>query len=556
MARYHLGRAFALLALSLPSVAAAQMPRQPLPAKLDPRPTQGAITIEDLMTRLYQFADDSMGGRATGTVYHEKATAYIAREVERLGLQPAGDNGSFFQDLPMYRRSYEPGSSLLVATQRYRLGEHFVPMVARGAKPRLVSGAVDVVLGGVHGDSSTWISAAEARGKLVVFKPNPRQLQLNMRFLAITPDSRFAESAGIVIPAWDQLAPNFRARMSQPSLVMLGGDEEELELPPALIASTELVNALLAVAGGRVGMGIHFEQSKAPARNVVAVLPGRDPALRGQYVALGAHSDHDPLESRGVDHDSLRAVNFARNQLTIANDGRRPGPSEMAQLRVDLDSLRALRPARRDSVKNGADDDGSGSMVLLELAEAFATAPQKPRRSVLFVWHAAEEIGLLGAAHWTENPTVPLDSVVAQLNMDMVGRGMEGDIAGGGPQYLQLVGSRRLSRELGNLVEDVNARREHRFAFDYSFDADGHPERIYCRSDHAMYARYGIPVTFFHTGLHHDYHQVTDEPQYIDYRKMFNVAGLIYDVARELGNRDQRPKLDGPKPDPRAACRQ
>lgn len=555
MARYILGRAVALLALTVPAALAAQMPQQTLPPKMDPQPTQGAITVEDLMTRLYQFADDSMGGRATGTVYHEKATAYLAREAERLGLQPAGDNGSYFQDLPMVRRGYEPGSSVMVASRRFVLGEHFVPMVARGATPRLAT-AAEVVVGGVHGDSSTWISAEAARGKLVVFRPNARQLQLNMRFLAITADSRFADAAGVVVPAWDQLAPNFRARMAQPSMAMLSGDESSEQLPPALIASSEMVEALLAAAGQRVGMNIRYTESKAPARNVVAVLPGRDPALRGQYVALGAHSDHDPLESRGLDHDSLRAVNFARNQLTIANNGQRPGAAETARLSVNLDSLRAQRPTRRDSIKNGADDDGSGSVVLLELAEAFATAAEKPRRSLLFVWHAAEELGLLGANHWTENPTVPLDSVVAQLNMDMVGRGMEGDIAGGGPQYLQLVGSRRLSRELGDLVEDVNARREHRFRFDYSFDADGHPERIYCRSDHAMYARYGIPVTFFHTGLHHDYHQVTDEPQYIDYRKMFNVAGLIYDVARELGNRDARPKLDGPKPDPRAACRQ
>jgi hypothetical protein len=323
-----------------------------------------------------------------------------------------------------------------------------------------------------------------------------------------------------------------------------------------LIASNEMVDALIAGAGRRAGLNLRYEVTQAAARNVIAVLPGSDPALRGQYVALGSHTDHDPLVARGVDHDSLRAFGFARERVARATGARRPTPQQLAGVKVNVDSLRALRPARSDSIKNGADDDGSGTVVMLELAEAFAAMPVKPKRSLLFVWHAAEEIGLRGADHFTANPTVPMDSIVAQLNMDMVGRGGADDIAGGGPDYIQLVGSRRLSRELGDLVEAVNARQSQPFKFDYSFDADGHPERIYCRSDHAMYARYGVPVTFFHTGLHPDYHQVTDEPQYIDYPKMARIAMLVHDVTVELANRAQRPRLDGPKPDPAAACRQ
>ena len=121
------------------------------------------------------------------------------------------------------------------------------------------------------------------------------------------------------------------------------------------------------------------------------------------------------------------------------------------------------------------------------------------------------------------------DSIVAQLNMDMVGRGAAADIPGGGPNYLQLVGSRRLSTELGDIVEQVNREGNHNLKFDYSIDADGHPANIYCRSDHYEYARYGIPITFFTTGLHSDYHQVSDEPQYIDYVHMSRVANLVAD---------------------------
>jgi hypothetical protein len=152
---------------------------------------------------------------------------------------------------------------------------------------------------------------------------------------------------------------------------------------------------------------------------------------------------------------------------------------------------------------------------------------------------------------------------VAQLNMDMVGRGAATDITGekkeggltrGGPGYVQLVGSRRLSTELGDLIEEVNRSGKLGLNFDYSMDANGHPQNIYCRSDHYEYARYGIPIVFLTTGGHADYHQVTDEPQYIDYNRMARVAALVHDAAWTLANLDHRVVVDKPKPDPHGAC--
>ncbi|WKW11669.1 M20/M25/M40 family metallo-hydrolase [Pseudogemmatithrix spongiicola] len=539
--------------VAVPALLSAQ--NGALPMKLAPRPTTGPITVADLMTRLYRVADDSMGGRPTGSEGHVKVTQYIADELRRLGLRPAGDNGTYFQDIGMERRGFSATSAVSVGSRSFQIGDDFVPILARGGRAR-ASTAADIVIGGTHGDSTTWISAEAARGKLVVMRPNPRRLQLDQRFMAFGPGSRFADAAAVVLPVLPQLAAPARRQLAQPSLVMGGGARMGAEVPPTLLASPEMAQALMGAAGQSATLALRFEVTPAPGRNVIAVLSGRDPALRGQYVALGAHTDHDPLVPYGVDHDSLRAFNLARERMLRELGERRATPQQLANIRVDVVAARGGRPARTDSIKNGADDDGSGTVTLLELAEAFATAPQKPRRSLLFVFHVAEEIGLLGADYFTEHPTVPLDSVVAQLNMDMVGRGGVDDIAGGGPGYLQLVGSRRLSRELGDLVEEVNRRQPQPFTFDYGFDADGHPERIYCRSDHAMYARYGVPVTFFHTGLHHDYHQVTDEPQYIDYEKMARIATLIHDVTLELGNRAERPKLDGPKPDPNAACKQ
>jgi Zn-dependent M28 family amino/carboxypeptidase len=175
---------------------------------------------------------------------------------------------------------------------------------------------------------------------------------------------------------------------------------------------------------------------------------------------------------------------------------------------------------------------------------------------MLFVSHPGEEKGLWGSQWFTDHPSVPRDSVVAQLNMDMVGRGKPTDAMGRGPNNIQLIGVRRLSTQLGDLIDSVNAGRTPHMDDDSTFDANGHPANRYCRSDHAMYARYGIPIAYFSLGYHTDYHQVTDEPQYIDYEHMARVAQFVHDVAQGIANRRDRLVVDKPKPDPRGACRQ
>ena len=206
-----------------------------------------------------------------------------------------------------------------------------------------------------------------------------------------------------------------------------------------------------------------------------------------------------------------------------------------------------IRPPRRDSIRNGADDDGSGSMAVLEIAEAIAAMPVKPKRSMIFAWWTAEEDGLVGSRWWTDNPTVPLNQVVSNINMDMIGRGRAEDVPGGGPDFLGLLGADRLSTTLGERVQAVNKQQPNPLRLDNRFDwpiAWPGYNNIYGRSDHANFARYNIPIVFFFTGLHADYHQVTDEPQYIDYPHYSKIVNFVKDLTIDVANLPQRPKVD------------
>jgi hypothetical protein len=317
--------------------------------------------------------------------------------------------------------------------------------------------------------------------------------------------------------------------------------------------------ATMAVgAAGRTVTGAYEfgeRPTEAPARNVIGVLRGSDPALRGQYVVVSAHNDHVGM-TQPVDHDSVRAFNRVMRPAGANDDPDPPTAEQQARITVLRDSLRrAHGGVRMDSVMNGADDDGSGTVALLEIAESLASGPH-PRRSILFMSHTAEEKGLFGSEWFTDHPTLPRDSIVAALNMDMVGRGRPEEVRGGGPYAIQMIGSRRLSTQLGALIDSLNAGRPNRMAVDYSWDAAGHPANRYCRSDHFMYARYGIPITYFSAGYHVDYHQVGDEPQYIWYDHMAHIAEFVRDVAAAVANRPQRLVVDGPRQNPNAPCRQ
>jgi hypothetical protein len=554
-----------------PAAPAAEIvpaPDTKLPVKHTPEKTKADISVKDLMTRLYILADDSMGGREAGTIGNFKGTDYIAAEAKRMGLVPAGDSGTYFQTLPFKIRTSDSTSMLSAGGTPLAFGTEWVGSGNLSANmPDL-----QVVWGGTLGDSASLIAPEQATGKLVVFMlptgPNARRVTRGATRSAPT-----AAAVAVVVP--DMYLTFFK----RPTTFV----DDPSNAPPVAPKPTVLLTAASApkffdkpldsLTAGTAGkpaaldLKVNIAPVAFPARNVVGILPGSDPALKGQYVAIGGHNDHIGFNNRPVDHDSMRIFLHIVRPGGAEDGGTEATPEQQAQVNTALAAYRAAHPnsSRADSISNGADDDGTGSVSVLEIAENFSAMKKHPKRSVIFVWHVGEEKGLLGSAYFTDHPTVPRDSIVAQLNMDMVGRGDAWDITGkskdgqvlrGNPNYVQVVGSRRLSTELGDLIEKTNTEGKHGLAFDYSMDANGHPMNIYCRSDHYEYARYGIPIAFFTTGGHSDYHQVTDEPQYIDYERMMRVDQLVADIALRVANLDHRVVVDQPKPDPKGSCQQ
>ncbi|MBL0171119.1 MAG: M28 family peptidase [Gemmatimonadaceae bacterium] len=573
------------------------------PARVTPAPTKAAIDVRDLQIRLYQFADDSMMGRQVGRLGNKKGTDYIAAEVKRLGLLPAGDNGTYFQVLPYHLKKFTDHSRVTVDGNPLAWNVDVVAIPGARA-PRAFANA-EVIFGGTAGDTTSQISAAQAAGKFVVLLPaagsrgagGPQGPQAfggpggpgGGRGGQAPAPNRFADAAAVATIDLDNLTPAQRVALNEPTVASQGAGGRggppgggRGGAAPAPVDSIALLKAQLAALqpqaalritkaaaarlfarttfdgvavgakGGVVNASLDYVDLPTDfGRNVVAIIPGSDPVLKNQYVAIGGHNDHVGMTAAPVDKDSLKAFNDQRIRWQIANNMAQPTIEVTSRFRVNMDSIRKLYPKPRlDSINNGADDDGSGSMGVLEIAEAIANMKVKPKRSTLFVWHTGEEAGLVGSAFFTANPTVPLDSVVAQINIDMIGRGRAEDIPGGSDDYVGVVGSFFDSKDLGETVKAVNAKQAKPLTLDYKFDNPiewaGY-NNIYGRSDHFNYAKAGVPIAFFFTGLHGDYHQRSDEPEYIDYPHYAKIANYIKDIVVEVSN-GPRPQLNGTKP--------
>ncbi len=503
--------ALAALACS-PSAPEAAPPPAPVAAR-------DRITAADLRRDLYIFADDSFRGRRAGTDDAVRAARFLAQQAAAIGLEPAGDSGGYLQRVPLVREYLGRGSRVTITSAsgsvNLPVGPRLLPLLSLGQDvpaPRLDADG-DLIFGGygLAGD----LADRSVAGKVVVFVLGaPPSLDMAAR-AAVMRDHPLGERlaslvergpVGIIVIVQGALAEGMApaaAELSDTSVQLGDGAPPPVRsLPLVLEADVRGAAALLppgwpgmtsprGLDGRHMRAHIDLVSASLPAYNVVAVRRGGDPALRGTYVAFGAHLDHIGIQP--------------------ADNG--------------------------DSIANGADNDGTGSVALLAIARAAVAQRPPPRRSMLFVWHTGEELGLFGSEWFTSHPTVPIDSIVAQLNADMIGRN--------GRDSLYLVGPHAApngqSAVLGKIVDSVNAQLKRPFTIDREWDSPTHPEQIYYRSDHYNYAKNGVPVVFFTTGLHDDYHKVSDEAGKIEFEKVQRVASFIYDVGFAVADRTTRP---------------
>jgi hypothetical protein len=575
----------ALLIAGVAATLPAQNNSYGNPEKRAPKATSATISEADLMSRLYVFADDSMEGRNAPLASNARGTAYIVRELQRLKIAPAGLLGSYYQVLPYVSRSLSPRTSLTINSEPLRLGTDFT-VTSRGAT-KIIDSA-QVIFAGVSGNADQMILPEWATNRFVIVMPpatdsstagTGRGVGFGGRGggaggggTAVNVATRYAGAVAIATVVPDVNNPpatgGFGGRGGGRGGAAGGPQNVLNDLTAPRVAAQYYITPAAAAKllgrpvqgagpgtmGGLVNATVFYDDTDIPyAANVLAIIPGSDPALKNEYVVISAHNDHVGITgpnaqgaSTAVDHDSLRTARLALLRMQMQRGELVPNPPGTT-VSVNVDSLRRIRPARRDSIRNGADDDGSGSMGVLEIAEAIAAMPVKPKRSTIFAWWTAEEDGLVGSRWWTDNPTVPLNQVVTNINMDMIGRGRAEDVPGGGPDYLGYLGADRLSTAIGERVQAINKQQKTPMRMDNRFDWPitwpGY-NNIYGRSDHANFARYNIPIVFFFTGLHADYHQVTDEPQYIDYPHYNRIVNYVRDLAVDVANLPTRPKVD------------
>ena len=487
----------------------------------------GEISAEELRRDLYAFAADSMRGRETGTDDATRAARFLADRIERLGLEPGGDS-MYVQRVPLQREAF--GASSRIAVEEggratvLRIGADVVPLVnlGPGVPPARRAAYGDIVFAGygtaIAKPKRDDLAGLDLEGKVVVVVNGAPAGADSATRATLEAESAISDRLARILPQrpaavivlmageggelFAKLAPELERSVSQRS-AMTDIPESERPLPMIMLGAVRAGSPLLPrgwpaddkpqpLTGRRFSGRVVQERTNFTGYNVVGVIRGSDPTLSRTYVAVGAHYDHI-----GV----LPAVNG-------------------------------------DSIANGADDDGSGTVALLAVARALRQAEVKPKRSTIFVWHIGEEKGLLGSTWFVDHPTVPIDSIVAQLNADMIGRNEPSLLYTVGP----LSAPNGSSRRLGAIVDSVNAVQPVPFAINREWDSPTHPEHIYERSDHFNYARKGIPIVFFTTGLHAEYHKAGDEPSKIDYDKLARVARLLRDVVTTVGNGEKRPR--------------
>jgi hypothetical protein len=483
-----------------------------------------AIKAEDLRRDLFTLASDSMRGRLGGSQDELRASMWLADRAREAGMLPAGDDGTYFQFFPIGRVTQSKGTRLIVGADTFRIQRDFVVTAVS-------EGEYDAPAVWVDDVSPATLQRVGVQGK-VVFAP----VRLADSVAALSPTTPIRQSvegrraqAGItaaanalraagasaaILVADAAVERNFDlvgyaatfGRYSRDTMQVAparlaggggggggggagraGGAPQNPAIPIVVMRAAQLPKAR---AASQAHLSLYVDRFVIPSVNIVAVIPGTDPVLRNEYVIYSSHQDHDGLKN--------------------AIDG--------------------------DNIWNGADDNATTSVALLAIGRAIKAAPA--RRSSLFIWHGAEERGLMGSYWYAVHPTVPKASLVAVLNGDMIGRNHPDTAA-----LLGVTSPHRNSQAFVDMAMQANTAVS-KFVIDSSWDATTHPEGWYFRSDHMPYACAGVPALFFSTLLHPDYHTPQDEADRINIPKLTKMTQWMYATGWTVSNAAQRVSVD------------
>ena len=501
-----------------------------------------SITANQLRDWLTFIASDELEGRDTPSKGLDIAAKYIASHLANWGISPGAGEATYYQKFPLTNNKIDPVNTRLELNgQSFNYGTDFLSSM----NPANISNAPLVFVGNgwvIKSKNIDPYQGINVKDKVVVvvnslpkgvtfgdlkgpaggdwFSP-PLYAQQNGA-KAVIAFSTYSTLANWEMNRWTQL---------EKGSVSFGKQQSQITIPTLTVNPKVMANLFLGekfnstvlfnktITGEafesfdlkpekKVSANVAVKSETVYTQNVVGILEGSDPVLKKEYVVVGAHYDH------------------------VGMNPFMNGP---------------------DKIFNGADDDGSGTVAVMAIAKAFSEGP-RPKRSMLFIWHAGEEKGLWGSEYFADNPTVPITSIITELNIDMIGRYQNpGDE--NHPQNKELpkpneiftIGAYMMSTELGQLSDAVN-KSFLNISFNLKFAAPDHPEQFFYRSDHYNYAKKGIPIIFFMDGSHADYHQVSDSVEKINFDSMEKVTKTIFATGWELANRASRPKVDKPLP--------
>ncbi len=452
-----------------------------------------SITVAELKKDLYEHADPHFNGRSAGTLDELKAGAWLAKKMREAGLEPAGDDGTYFQFFSLWRNRVAPTSTVMIGGKNLKIwGDVLISQTA----PATVSAPV-IFLGDAN---SATVEKADVKGKIVAVAAVPDGISHNVslpewryprQIMIKYGDALLTRGAmGIIFIADEYMEHSWayaKENFLRGAYDIDGGPNVDITARPPVIWLHRSALDWIKNDGLTANFSIQLERFTYPSVNIIGKAAGTDPILSNEYVVLSGHPD-----AHGI-----------RNVIG------------------------------HDSIYHGADDNASVNVAMLAVARALKKNPGK--RSALLVIHGAEERGLLGSRWFTAHPTVPLSSMVAVLNGDMIGRNS--------PDSAALLGVQPPHRNSSDLVNMALAANNEgpKFKLDTLWDKTTHKEGWYFRSDHLPYARLGVPALMYSTLLHPDYHTPQDNAQNIDYEKLLKMTQWIYRTARKVVDTEIRP---------------